>query len=67
MTERDWRDSRPISEDERLQAVSPLVTLYRNKMIDADFNDDDRYHHYKEMYEHYLRLEKSGIFYEPKF
>lgn len=36
-------------------------------MIEADFNDEPTYPQYKQLYEHYLKLEKSGIMYEPKF
>ena len=65
----DWRESKPISEDDRLENLASLVPYYRNLWIESDFHDDhpEVVESYKRLYEHYLKLLKDGKYYEPKF
>jgi hypothetical protein len=65
----DWRESRPMHEDDRLEPIARLVPYYRNLWIESDFHDDppETVESYKRLYEHYLKLLKEGKHYEPKF
>jgi predicted urease superfamily metal-dependent hydrolase len=63
----DWREPRPISQDPRLTDVQQLVRHYRNMMIEADFNDDPSYPHWKLEYERVKLLHDNGVYYEPNF
>jgi hypothetical protein len=69
MKQKDWRDSHPIYEDERLEDIAKLVPFYRNLWVEADFHDDppETVQAYKRLYEHYKQLLKDGKHYEPKF
>jgi hypothetical protein len=63
----DWREPRVIQDDPRLDYIPHLLTLYRNMMIDADFNDDPSYPMWKQQYERIEALHKQGVEFEPKF
>ena len=65
----DWRESRPMHEDDRLEPIARLVPYYRNLWIESDFHDDppETVEGYKRLYEHYSKLLKEGKHYEPKF
>ena len=63
----DWREPRPITEDDRLVYLPHLVGHYRNLMIEADFNGESTYEGYKQLYEHYNALVSAGHLYEPTF
>ena len=66
---KDWREPRPMHEDDRLESIARLVPYYRNLWIEADFEGESQelIDGYKRLYEHYSKLLKEGKHYEPKF
>ena len=64
----DWREPRPIYEDDRLEVTAELMKEARNKWIDYDFEElYDLAEVYQRQYLHYKDLHERGIDYVPNF
>lgn len=64
----DWRDPRPIYEDDRLEVTVELMRAARNKWIDCDFEGKENLAEiYRQEYLRYKSLHEQGIDYVPNF